>query len=123
MTGKKVTREFDNCYFLLKNPGNLIRKRSTTFLKVCPAQQKIKMGLNGSMPRSSCCLTLIFTRAASFTKEKRSIRFPAALLEFYNSSTITALENQFSSITDFSRTIKCSKLALRVTRVWKTSGQ
>ena len=51
-------------------------------------------------------------------KRKRSIRFPA--VEFYNSSTITALENQFSSITDFSRTIKCSKLALRVTlaRVW-----
>ena len=46
-------------------------------------------------------------------KRKRSIRFPA--VEFYNSSTITALENQFSSITDFSRTIKCSKLALRVT--------
>ena len=31
-------------------------KVNDVFLKVCPAQQKIKMGLNGSMPRSSCCL-------------------------------------------------------------------
>ena len=66
------------------------------------------------MPRSCFGLKSDFDFYESFIhKRKRSIRFPA--VEFYNSSTITALENQFSSITDFSRTIKCSKLALRVT--------
>ena len=65
------------------------------------------------MPRSCFGLKSDFDFYESFIhKRKRSIRFPA--VEFYNSSTITALENQFSSITDFSRTIKCSKLALRV---------
>ena len=89
------------------------RKGQRRFKKFCPAQQKIKIGLNG-YALQLLGLKSDFDFYESFIhKRKRSIRFPA--VEFYNSSTITALENQFSSITDFSRTIKCSKLALRVT--------